>query len=218
MKRSKLVLSAKWCSFIHCPWKAFQETPTLTLVLRWMPSKVREPRQPSLEGLKDHITAAGPLQRDGPQTAVAGPMRTEQTHKAATASLGGTERSGHPARPPHRSRTGPGVHLTAGPHLQVMLGLQPLFISGKSSDQGQKAVFVSGQFLKTTQEFPQKATHHLVGTRNTFAEHRAGGRRRPEKEARVYLVRCGGSVSLTSLHQRLFCRGRNQKRAGSSRC
>ena len=31
-----------------------------------MPSKVREPRQPSLEGLNDHITAAGPLQRDGP--------------------------------------------------------------------------------------------------------------------------------------------------------
>ena len=79
-----------------------------------MPSKVREPRQPSLEGLNDHITAAGPLQRDGPQTDVAGPVRTEQMRKVATASLGGTERSGHPARPLRRRRTGPGAHPAVG--------------------------------------------------------------------------------------------------------
>lgn len=50
--------------------------------------------------ITDSITVAGPLQRDRPQTDVAGSVRTEQTHRAATASLGGTEMSGHPARPP----------------------------------------------------------------------------------------------------------------------
>lgn len=120
--------------------------------------------------ITDSITVAGPLQRDRPQTDVAGSVRTEQTHRAATASLGGTEMSGHPARPPRRRRTDPGAHAAAGLCLQVMLGRQPLFISAKSSDRGQKTVLGSEQFLKTTQEFPQKATHHLVGTKNTSAE------------------------------------------------
>ena len=219
MKRSKLVLSAKWCSFIHCPWKAFQKTPTPMLVLRWMPSKVREPRQPSLEGLNDHRqhhSCRATAERWTPDRR--GWVRENRADTQGSDSFPGRDRNEWTTRPPHRRRTNPGAHVTAGLCLQVMLGRQPLFISAKSSDRGQKAVLGSEQFLKTTQEFPQKATHHLVGTKNTSAEHRVGVRCQPEKEARVYLVRCWGSMFLTSPHQRLFCRGRNQKRAGSSRC
>ena len=208
-------------SFI-APGKLFRKHPHPCWSCIRCPAKSGNPGSPALRDLTITSQPQGRCREMDPQTDVAGPVRTEQMRKVATACLGGTERSGHPARPPRRRRTRPGAHPgahpAAGPRLQVMLGRQPLSISGKSSNQGQKAALGSGQFLKTTQEFPQKATHHLVGTRNTFAEHRAGGRCRPEKEARVYLVRCGGSVSLTSLHRQLFCRGRNQKRAGSSRC
>ena len=108
MKRSKLVLSAKWCSFIHCPWKLFRKH----LHLRWScvgcPAKSGNPGSSALRDLMitDSITVAGPLQRDGPQTDVAGSVRTEQTHKAVTASLGGTEMSG-----PRGHHTGGGPTL-----------------------------------------------------------------------------------------------------------
>ena len=107
MKRSKLVLSAKWCSFIHCPWKAFQKTPTPMLVLRWMPSKVREPRQPSLEGLNDHRqhhSCRATAERWTPDRR--GWVRENRADTQGSDSFPGRDRNEWTTRPPHRQPHG----------------------------------------------------------------------------------------------------------------
>lgn len=150
------------------------------LVLCWMPSKVRELRaaQPLRDlTITDSITVAGPLQRDGPQTDVAGSVRTERTTGSLASPGGGTGTGGKSCEATTQEEDGPwcprrcGPPGDAGPAASFYLWkvLRP-----RPESHG------SEQFLKTTQESPQKATHHLAGTKNTLAEHRAGVRRCPE--------------------------------------
>ena len=177
-----------------------------------MPSKVREPRQPSLEGLNDHITAAGPLQRDGPQTDVAGPVRTEQMRKVATPPWEG--QNGVDTLRGHHAGRGPALVPTplwgdAGPAASLYLwkALKPRPESGSWL----RAIPEDHPGVSTESYAPSGWNQeHICWTQSWW-------KMPAREEARVYLDRCGGSVSLTSLHRQLFCRGRNQKRAGSSR-
>ena len=87
MKRSKLLLSAKWRSFVATGKQEFQQTPTPTWSCVRCRAESGDPNSPALR----NITATGPKQGNGLrhlQVDVAGPLRTEQMHKAATASLG----------------------------------------------------------------------------------------------------------------------------------
>ena len=167
-------------SFI-APGKLFRKQLHLCWSCVGCPAKSGNSGSPALRDLTiaDSITVAGPLQRDGPQTDVAGSVRTERTHKAVTTSLGGTELSGNPARPPRRRRTGPWCPRRCGAPPSGDAGPAASLYLWKVLRPRPESLG-SEQFLKTTQESPQKATHHLVGTKNTLAEHRAGVRRCPE--------------------------------------
>lgn len=167
--------------FIHCHWKAFQETPTPTWsCIRCRGSQGTQTAQPKEH--RSHGVTAGkrtPAPEDGCGRAPKNRVDVHSSHSFPREGDNGRLQNHH---------TGGVLALVPAPQLPSDFrwcwaggrSLSP----GNSQTDGKKAVFGLGQFLKTTQKFPQKATHHLVRTGNTFAEHRTGLRHRLENRGR----------------------------------
>lgn len=151
------------------------------LVLRWMPSKVRELRQPSLEGLNDHRqhhSRRATAERWTPDRR--GWVRENRVDTQGSDSLPGRDRT-------EWKSCEATTQEEDGPWCPCRCGAPPSGDAGPAASlylwkvlRPRPESLGSEQFLKTTQESPQKAMHHLVGTKNTLAEHRAGVRRCPE--------------------------------------